>query len=204
MTTTHPPPPARPDTELLRKFCSTNPEHPNHSALKDIMLLWTYCGDLTETGDRRLHDRIGDEAYEHVHHTTAVCNGHIALFVQHYKHPEAQENRSSGIRFPAKWLWCIDSIEKNEGEDVFTADPETIASVLPETQSELSILPGLEYLRIDSISYWQHGRTKKRITDPAPDNLVFFRFQGGAGCVSVEPMKPKRKPRKPRQPKYQG
>ena len=68
---------------------------------------------------------------------------------------------------------------------VFFANKKEIADVVPETQELLAALPGLEYMRIAKVGYYSTGK-KGRKFDKAPQDVRFFRFAAGYGCVSIK------------------
>jgi len=171
-----------PSDEILRKFCSIDPEYTHHESFKNLMLSWNYRGDLTETGDRRLRESMGDEAYEHFHYDLLACNGHILIQIPQYKHPDLTKEASfNRPRFPSPWFWCMADIFDGK-DNVMPAYPKMIQCVSPKNQEELSILPGLEFVRITEMRFFSNGKRKK---EPAPMEVIFFRFNRGVGCVVV-------------------
>lgn len=167
--------------ELLEKF--TKAGDPRFGKVQSV---WSYRGDCTETGDRRLRATMPEEAYEHHHWNTVACNGGVLVCVPRWK---SSEERGQRVGLDAPYWWAMSEIAAAEPDPalgVRLATAKEIADVVPETQSLLAALPGLEYMRIAQVGFYSTDR-KGRQFDKAPQDVRFFRFAAGYGCVAIAP-----------------
>jgi hypothetical protein len=165
--------------ELLEKF--TKSGDPRFGKVQSV---WAYRGDCTETGDRRQRATMPEEAYEHYHWDTVACNGGVLVCVPRWKSSE-EGDESVVLRAPYWWAMSeIAAAEPDPSLGVRLANAKEIADVVPETQALLSALPGLEYMRIAKVGFYTTAR-KGRTFDKAPQDVRFFRFAAGYGCVSI-------------------
>lgn len=167
--------------ELLRKF--TKPGCPNFGEVQQV---WAYRGDCTESGDRRTRAAIGEEAYEHEHWNAVACTGGVVVVVPRWKF---REERGSGPGLGARYWWAMSAIAETVPEDgagIRAATAAEIAAVVPETQALLAELPGLEYRVIARTSYYSTAKPGKKLWDQAPQDVRYFRFAAGYGCVAIK------------------
>lgn len=167
--------------DVLTRFLA-----PNHPVLKDILALWNYRGDGSQSNADRLRKVMGDEAYEHFNWDTAVSNGRVLLVLRHYKHPKAVKP-PFGFSFPSEWFWCFSQIADNE--EIESASSQLIETVPPTILQSLAVLPELQWVRVRQVNFVEHGRGRpKAKTRSAPEGVAFFRFQGGLGLsIAVRP-----------------
>jgi len=164
--------------DILRQFTK-----PDHETFRHVLAQEHYRGDLTQTGDDRLRLAMGDAAYQHYHWDTVACNLRVLLVLPRFKHPEAVENRRP-IGLPAPWFWCLDQVERHH--DLENASKAFIERVSLEVRESLQVLPGLEWVKIGRVGFFEHGRGKpKRRFQAPPDDVVFFQFRGGVGCAAA-------------------
>jgi hypothetical protein len=79
----------------------------------------------------------------------------------------------------------IAAAEPDPALGIRPANKKEIADVVPETQALLSVLPGLEFMRIAKVGFYSTARKGRRF-DKAPQDVRFFRFAAGYGCVSIK------------------
>lgn len=164
--------------ELLAQF--TNPDHP---VMKDVLVTDHYRGDCTETGERRLRAMLG-AAYDSLHHDTVACNGRVVLFLPRFKAPGGVDAPHGFHLLTAPHHWALAQVEEKDPE-VTRARPATIQRVPLETARQLHVLPGLEFVEVRNVHFWVHGNgPAKRKKQPAPSDVVYFRFTGGYGVVA--------------------
>ena len=165
--------------ELLEKFTKAGDPR-----FEKVQCQWNYRGDFTETGDRRLRSTMSEEAYENYNWNTVACNGGVIVCVPRWKSSEEQ-GKSFGLRAPYWWAMSeIAAAEPHPALGIRLATAKEIADVVPETQELLETLPGLEYMRIAKVGFYSTA-SKGRKFDKAPQDVRFFRFAAGYGCVSI-------------------
>lgn len=159
----------------LRAF--TVPGHPRYG---HVSLNFHHRGDLTQACEDRLRLQLGEDAYAHLHWDTVVCSGDVYLCIPRYRHPEGRD--VPGLALSAVYHWCLSHAD--EDEDIDPASTRAINRVAKAGREQAESLPGLEWLHMAKIAYWQYsGRTPKRKHKPAPKDVLFFRFTGGVGCA---------------------
>jgi hypothetical protein len=166
--------------EQLRPFVK-----PDHHLLKDVLAMWNYRGDGTETGARRMRAIIGEQAFESLYWDTVACSGRVLVVVPRCKAPGTVEApRGMGLLSAPHW-WALTQVEEKH-PDVTHARPETIQRVPVEIAQQLHALPDLEFVDVKDVHFWESGRgpSKKR-KKAAPQDVVYFRFAFGYGCVAA-------------------
>lgn len=168
------------DIEILKRFTTT--ERPEFSS---VLAVEHYRGDLTQSGDDRMRRAMGEEKYAHFHWDTIACTGGIIVIVPRYKHPEAVEKRRLGL-LPAEYHWCFSQIDQDE--DCGPAGARVLSRIVSDSKAKLEKeLPGLEFIKLVKVNYWHHaGRgPAKRKSQRPPNDVAFFKFTGGVGCVAL-------------------
>lgn len=164
--------------DLLRKF--TKAGDPRFG---EVLQQWAYRGDFTASGDRRRKLEMGDEAFGHSNWDAVACNGCMVVVVPRWKFGE--EKRESGIGLRAEYWWAMSAIEVDQdGCGVRPCTAAEIAAVVPETQALLAELPGLVFMNISKVSFYSTGKKWKQ-WQKAPQDVRFFRFAAGYGCVAI-------------------
>jgi hypothetical protein len=165
------------DESLLRQFTREDDE-----TFKNILAVWHYRGDGTQSGDDRLRKAMGDDVFEHYHYDTIATNCSVLLMFPRYRHPSGVEPGFGKARFPAEWFWSFSQIEENEDVEI---KPSLIKRVPEASLALLKSLPDLEWMKVLRVNFWQHARGKaKRKHRPAPKGVIFFRFRDGLGLVA--------------------
>lgn len=159
--------------------------HPNRQPINRILAVQNYRGNATETGARRMRAILGPEAYEHLHWDTLATDGRVALWIPRYRCPDAQEAPPGFRLLTARHHWALSEIDEVSPE-VSRASAKDIQRVPIETAQRLYSLPGLEFVRVRYVHFFEYGSGQpKRKREPAPADVVYFRFAGGYGVVAA-------------------
>jgi hypothetical protein len=160
----------------------------NPEEVTALLTRWTTPGDDTYMGKiiTVCIDRFSD------HWDSMACDGLVIINVRGLKHPQGVEP-GFGCRFiKAEWCWCWSQIERDE--DVEPAKQKQIDLVPEKIRKALSADPAiknLQWIRIKRINFICHSsRTGVKCKHrPALTDVMFFRFDGGLGLVSVQSKK---------------
>jgi len=168
-------------TETLRLFMGEK------EPLNGILNLWSPSAH-TRREEELLRSAVSAEEFEQRQWATVACNGSVMLLIENWKHPEGKEP-PLGFSFPARWFWCLDQIKL--GQSVGPLPAVELERVHELTRSMMDMnLPGLKWHAVHRVHFMSHGRGKpKAKTEPPPDDVLFFTFEGGNGVVAVEPKK---------------
>lgn len=167
--------------DLLRKF--TKPGCSSHGEVKQ---LWSYRGDCSEAGDRRLRASMSEEAYEHHHWDAVACNGRLVVVVPRWKFGN---ERFGSLGLEASYWWAMTSIacdEQEEGAGIRVCKSKEIAAVDSASLALLKSLPGLEFMHISKVSFYCSSKPGRKQWRKAPVGVRYFRFAAGYGLVAIE------------------
>jgi hypothetical protein len=129
---------------------------------------------------------------EHYHWNTVVCTGGILLLIPRFCHPLAIEPPvMGGLTIPAEYWWGMTQVE--EGEDVEAAPESLIDRVVQASQIRLSVLPSFKWMQPTRLNYTDFGRRPVKKHQAVPGGVLFFRFDGGCGCVALSDKRPLKK-----------
>lgn len=166
--------------DILAKF--VNPSHPVY---KDVLTVDSYRGDCTETGDRRLKAMLGEKAYASLHYDTIACDGRILVIVPRSRLEGAKPAPFGLHTLTAAHHWALSQVDERSPE-VVHASSATIQRVPVEVAQKLHALPCIEFVEVRYVHFWEHGNGKtKKKRKPAPQDVVYFRFEGGYGVVAA-------------------
>lgn len=163
--------------ELVARFVQSS-----HPVMKDLLVIRSYRGDGTETGERRLRAMMGAK-YDSLHCDTVACNGRVVVVLPRFKAPGAVDAPFSFRLLTAEHHWALSEVDEKSPE-VTHARPETVQRVPVEISQELHAFPDFEFVEVRNVNYWESGRTTKRKKKAAPKDVVYFRFTGGYGVVA--------------------
>ncbi len=167
--------------DLLRKFTAPGSPH-----FGDVLQVWSYRGDCTESGDRRTREAIGEDAYEHHHYNAEACNGGIVVCVRRWKFREGRAT-DSGPGLAAEYWWAMQTAaapEPEEGAGIRIIPPAK-CGLVALTRELLTELPGLEYVHVSKVSFYSTRKPGHKQWKKAPSDVRFFRFAAGYGCAAL-------------------
>ena len=166
-------------TDILTNFVNRG-----HPVYKDVLVVDSYRGDCTETGERRLRTMLGDVAYASLHYDTIACDGRILVVIPRCKLDGATPAPLGLRTLTAAHHWAMSLVDERSPE-VKHASTATIQRVPVEVAQKLHALPDIEFVDVGYVSFWEHGNGKpKKKRKPAPQDVIYFRFRGGYGVVA--------------------
>ncbi len=162
--------------ELLQRFTC-----PGHEDFRNVLRVWHYRGDLTETGDRRLEEKLGPEAYEDYHWDAMACTGELLVIVPRWKVEAEKESRGPGLK--AEYYWALGEIDRGNLEVRPCPGPIELSE---ESESLVTLLPGFEWVMAPWVYYFEYSSRKGKVRKvrSAPLDMAYFRFDGGYGLAA--------------------